>query len=54
LRGGRKAWVQATRGTVRLNGHQLTPGDGAAVSGETSLAIAGTSDGAEILLFDMA
>jgi redox-sensitive bicupin YhaK (pirin superfamily) len=53
LRDGRKAWVQVARGTVRLNGHQLDAGDGAAISGERSVTIAGASKDAEVLLFDM-
>ena len=53
LRNGRKAWIQVARGSVMLNGEQLYPGDGAAVSDETRLDLTATSD-AEILLFDMA
>ncbi len=50
---GRKAWVQVTRGVVQLNGQQLGPGDGAAISEEENITIQGTSD-TEVLLFDMA
>ena len=53
LRDGRKAWIQVARGSVTLNGEQLYPGDGAAVSDEPRLDLKATSD-AEILLFDMA
>lgn len=53
LRDGRKVWVQVARGTVRLNGHQLDAGDGAAISDERSVTIAGASKDAEVLLFDM-
>jgi len=53
LSDGRKAWIQIARGSVTLNGEQLYPGDGAAVSDETRLELMATSD-AEILLFDMA
>ena len=53
LRDGRKAWIQVARGSVTLNGEQLHPGDGAAVSDEPRLDLKATSD-AEILLFDMA
>lgn len=49
----RQGWVQVARGTVQLNGQQLHPGDGAAISDEAAITIAATSD-AEILLFDMA
>jgi quercetin 2,3-dioxygenase len=47
----RHGWVQVTRGTAEVNGLQLAAGDGAAISGETSIAVSGT--GAEILLFDL-
>ena len=53
LRDGRKVWIQIARGSVTLNGEQLDPGDGAAVSDEPRLDLKATSD-AEILLFDMA
>jgi redox-sensitive bicupin YhaK (pirin superfamily) len=52
---GRHAWLQVARGAVELNGQALGPGDGAAVSDEALLRIAGTGDGvAELLLFDLA
>ena len=53
LGAGRHAWVQVARGAIELNGHLLRPGDGAAVSGEPTLAIIGREP-AEILLFDLA
>lgn len=51
---GRVAWVQVARGVVNLNGHDLTAGDGAAVSDLETLSLMGAADGAEVLLFDMA
>ncbi len=51
---GRHAWLQVARGAVELNGTRLEQGDGAAVSDEQKLAIAGAQDGSEILLFDLA
>ena len=52
---GRFGWVQVARGNVLLNGQKLAEGDGAAVSGEKQLSLAGDSpDGAEFLLFDLA
>lgn len=52
---GRHAWVQVVRGAVQVNGHRLEQGDGAAVSDERELALAGAdSAGGEILLFDLA
>jgi redox-sensitive bicupin YhaK (pirin superfamily) len=50
---GRHAWLQVVRGSVQANGHLLEQGDGAAVSDEYSLQIAGMEQ-AEILLFDLA
>lgn len=53
LNPGRKAWVQVARGTAKLNGEQLHPGDGVAVEDAGTVELTGTSDDAEILLFDM-
>lgn len=50
---GRHAWLQVLRGGAALNGLALSAGDGAAVSGEASLAI-GADGPAEVLLFDLA
>jgi redox-sensitive bicupin YhaK (pirin superfamily) len=50
---GRAAWLQVMRGTVTLNSHVLSAGDGAAVEDETALTIR-TQSGAEALLFDLA
>ena len=49
---GRRAWVQVAHGTIGLNGSALVAGDGAAVSDESSLALAG-GEGSEALLFDL-
>ena len=51
---GRHAWLQVAKGSVELNGKRLEQGDGAAVSDEQKLALAGAQDGSEILLFDLA
>jgi quercetin 2,3-dioxygenase len=48
----RHAYVQVARGSVKLNGTTLDEGDGAAVSSEKSLELAGVKD-AEVLLFDL-
>lgn len=53
LKEGRVGWVQVAGGTATLNGDQLYPGDGVAVSEASELVLVGTSDDAEILLFDM-
>jgi redox-sensitive bicupin YhaK (pirin superfamily) len=49
----RHAYVQVASGKVTLNGHPLEAGDGARISGEKSLELAGVSE-AEVLLFDLA
>jgi redox-sensitive bicupin YhaK (pirin superfamily) len=54
LSDGRHAWVQVARGAVTVNGKELKAGDGAAISGEPGVQIAGGSDGSEVLLFDLA
>jgi hypothetical protein len=54
LEPGRIAWVQVAQGTARLNGEQLYPGDGVALDEPSTIELAGTSQDAEVLLFDMA
>ncbi len=53
LQAGRHAYVQIARGSVKLNDTQLDEGDGAAISDEKVLTLAGVKDG-EVLLFDLA
>jgi redox-sensitive bicupin YhaK (pirin superfamily) len=53
LRPSRHAWLQVLQGAARLNGQELTAGDGAATTGESLLVVEG-SDPAEVLLFDLA
>jgi redox-sensitive bicupin YhaK (pirin superfamily) len=48
----RHAWLQVLRGAVRLNGQELTAGDGAAVSEESKLTIEATTE-SEIMLFNL-
>jgi redox-sensitive bicupin YhaK (pirin superfamily) len=48
----RNAWVQVARGRIEINGNDLNQSDGAAISGETAIAIA-ASEPAELLLFDL-
>ncbi len=53
LRAGRSAWLQILRGTVTVNGHTLSAGDGAAYSDESTVSlIANTAS--EVMLFDLA
>ena len=49
---GRHAWVQVTRGAVRVMGQALSAGDGAALSDEAQLQLEG-SDAGEVLVFDL-
>lgn len=51
---GRRAWVQVARGALRVNGADLGPGDGAALTGEAALGLRAGPQGAEALLFDLA
>jgi redox-sensitive bicupin YhaK (pirin superfamily) len=48
----RHAWVHVASGAVRLNGKELTAGDGAAIS-EEAVRLEGTAGG-EVLVFDLA
>jgi redox-sensitive bicupin YhaK (pirin superfamily) len=50
FRPDRYGWLQVARGSVSLNGQELSAGDGAAIEKETRATIAG--DG-EVLLFDL-
>lgn len=49
---GRLAWVQAARGSITVNGVELTEGDGLALEDVLTLDLHGTGD-AEVLVFDM-
>jgi quercetin 2,3-dioxygenase len=50
---GRRGWLQLVAGELEVGGESLEPGDGLAISDETSLHIRAKS-GAELLLFDLA
>ncbi|MCI0379837.1 MAG: pirin family protein [Gemmataceae bacterium] len=50
---GRHAWLQVIRGKVGLGEHALSAGDAAALSDERTIRIAGQSDDAEVMLFDL-
>lgn len=54
LRAGRRAWVQVARGSVDVNGERLAAGDGAAIEAAGTITLAGTTDEAEVLMFDIA
>ena len=49
----RHAWLQLARGTVSINGADLSAGDGAAISKESRVEISAAAN-AEFLLFDLA
>ena len=53
LRAGRHAWVHVARGTVELDGLELSTGDAAALSDERAFALRATAD-SEVLVFDLA
>mgnify|MGYP001619042362 CR=1 FL=1 len=53
LAAGRHAWVHVARGMAVVNGQALGAGDGAALSAEPHLVVAGQAD-AEVLVFDLA
>jgi redox-sensitive bicupin YhaK (pirin superfamily) len=50
---GRLGWVQIARGSIRLNDHDLSAGDGAALVDPGQLIFTGTATESEVLLFDM-
>ena len=53
LGANRNAWIQVARGAITVNGVDLNQGDGAALSAETAITIAGREE-SEVLLFDLA
>lgn len=46
--------MQIVLGDALVNGQKIVAGDGAAVTGETALAIEGGSTPSEVLVFDRA
>jgi redox-sensitive bicupin YhaK (pirin superfamily) len=50
---GRRAWVHVASGAVRVNGHDLGPGDGAGLVNEAELRIEGL-ERAEVVVWDLA
>lgn len=48
----RHVWLQIIEGKVRANGHELSPGDGASLSGATELHLE-SIDPSHFLLFDL-
>ena len=52
-RHGRHAWVQVIQGGLRLNGKDLSAGDGASATGEEPLVFESAEE-TEFLFFDLA
>ena len=50
---GRHLWVQSLRGTVEVNGHALSAGDGLAASDETAFTFKAPMGDTEFLVFDL-
>jgi redox-sensitive bicupin YhaK (pirin superfamily) len=53
LANGRSAWVHVAKGSARLNGVELSEGDGAALSGEPKVELEGRAGGGEVLVFEL-
>jgi redox-sensitive bicupin YhaK (pirin superfamily) len=51
---GRHLWVQALRGTVDVNGHARSAGDGLSASDENAFTFKAPKGEAEFLVFDLA
>lgn len=54
LPSSRHLWVQVLRGSLRVNGKELSAGDGLAASEERSFSFVAGDQGAELLVFDLA
>jgi redox-sensitive bicupin YhaK (pirin superfamily) len=50
----RHLWIQVIAGEVEANGHVLSEGDGASLSGVELLSLTGLSPSSDVLLFDLA
>jgi redox-sensitive bicupin YhaK (pirin superfamily) len=50
---GRRAWVHVARGSVLVNGTELSAGDAAAITDESRVELSGGKN-AEVLVFDLA
>ncbi len=53
LEEGRRAYIHIARGAIKLGGLQLREGDGARISAESRLDLAGVGARNEVLLFDL-
>lgn len=50
---GRSGWIQVAQGWITVNGQVLKSGDGAAITGETSVTV-GSEAESDVMLFDLA
>ena len=50
---GRHAYLHVARGAVTVGAQDLAEGDGAAISGQATVAVAGRAPESEVLLFDL-
>lgn len=50
--GGRSAWIQLTKGKLKAGGIEMSPGDGLALEGLSSISLSWDS-GADFLVFDL-
>ena len=49
----RHAWIQVVKGSLKINGHALTAGDGIAFSDEELVDLSTEEENAELLFFDL-
>lgn len=54
LAAGRRAWLQLTQGSLKVNEQTMEAGDGAAIADFNTLALTALEDNTEVLLFDLA
>lgn len=52
LKNGRKGWLQLIKGKIEVNGHILSPGDGAAIREEAEVTVRAVEE-TELLFFDL-
>ncbi|KAG1308951.1 hypothetical protein G6F63_016446 [Rhizopus arrhizus] len=53
LAAGRRAWVHVARGSVTVNGAELSAGDAVAITDDTRVELSAGKN-AEVLVFDLA
>ncbi|MGA1409247.1 MAG: pirin family protein [Prochlorotrichaceae cyanobacterium] len=53
IQSGRSLWLQVAQGSLQVNDRQLTAGDGAGITAIEEISLTGSSEQAEVLLFDL-